>query len=133
MLSVVSVYLPGPNVSPNCAEVDELRGLRLAHDELRAVLDLLVLVGEAERQRVARVVGPLDDVDELFLDEIDDRHRRLRGSVVGSAARTALDFLRRRELLRARPRAVLSSVSICASGSAPGIIEPSAKTASASR
>ena len=35
-------------------------------DQLRAVLDLLVLVGKAERQRVARVVGPLDDVDELL-------------------------------------------------------------------
>jgi hypothetical protein len=29
------------------SEVDELRGLRLAHDELRAVLDFLVLVGKA--------------------------------------------------------------------------------------
>ena len=57
------------------AEVDELRDLRFAHDQLRAVLDFLVLVGKAERQRVARIVGPFDDVDELFLEEVDDRHR----------------------------------------------------------
>jgi hypothetical protein len=56
------------------AEVHELRHLRLAHDELRAALDRLVLVGEAVRQRVARVVGPLDDLDQLALEEIQDAH-----------------------------------------------------------
>ena len=75
MLSVVSVCLPGPKVSPNSPEVDELDVLRLAHDQLRAVLDRLVLVREAVRQRVARVIGPLDDVDELALDEIHQAHR----------------------------------------------------------
>ncbi len=59
------------------AQIDELRDLRFADDELRAVLDLLVLVGEPVRKRVARVVGPLDDVDELLLQEIDDRHQRV--------------------------------------------------------
>ena len=34
------------------AEINELRGLRLTHDQLRAALDFLVLVGKAPRQRV---------------------------------------------------------------------------------
>ena len=45
------------------AEVDELHHLRLAHDELCAPLDGFVLVGVAIRQRVTRVVCPLDDVE----------------------------------------------------------------------
>ena len=75
MLSVVSVCLPGPNVSPNSPEVDELRLLRLADDQLRAVLDRLVVVRKPERERVARVVGPLDDLDQLALEEVHDAHR----------------------------------------------------------
>ena len=55
--------LAGPERVAELAEVDELHHLRLAHDQLRAVLDRLVVVGKAERERVARVVGPLDDVD----------------------------------------------------------------------
>jgi len=62
-----------PELVSKLAQVDELRDLRLADDELRAVLDLLVLVGEAERKRVARIIGPLDDVDKLFLQEIEVR------------------------------------------------------------
>ena len=57
------------------AQVDELCDLRLAHDELRAVLDCLVFVGKAPGERVARVVGPFDDVEQLALDEVHDAHR----------------------------------------------------------
>src|SRR4029078_10936639 len=57
------------------AEIDELRGLRFPHDELRAALDFLVLIGEPVRQRIARVVRPLDDIDELFFQEVDNGHR----------------------------------------------------------
>src|SRR5262249_10889753 len=60
-------------------EIDELRDLGFAHDQLRTALDLLVLVGKAVGERVARIIGPLDDVDELLADEIEDRHG---GSVV---------------------------------------------------
>jgi hypothetical protein len=49
--------------------VDEDRRLVLAADQLGAVLDLVVLVGELVHQRVIAVVRPLDDVDELALDE----------------------------------------------------------------
>ena len=56
------------------AEVDELHRLRLADDQLRPVLDRLVVVRKAVRERVARVVGPLDDVDQLALDEVHDSH-----------------------------------------------------------
>ena len=48
MLSVVSVVLAGAEGVAELAEVDELRDLRFAHDQLRAALDLLVLVREAE-------------------------------------------------------------------------------------
>ena len=74
MFSVVSVCLPGRERVAERAEVDELRHLRLAHDQLRAVLDRLVVVREAVRQRVARVIGPLDDVDQLALEEVADAH-----------------------------------------------------------
>ena len=60
------------------SEVDELRDLRLADDELSAVLDGLVLVGELPRERVPRVVGPFDDLEQLALDEVHDAHRSLR-------------------------------------------------------
>src|SRR6185503_2540989 len=70
----------GTELVAELAEIDELRDLRFADDQLRTVLDLAVVIGKPVRQRVARVVGPLDDVDELFLDEIEYRHRpRSRG------------------------------------------------------
>src|SRR6185503_18338618 len=59
------------------AEVDELCLLRLADDQLCAVLDRLVVVREAERERVAGVIGPLDDLDQLALEEVDDAHLRI--------------------------------------------------------
>ena len=67
MLSVISVCLPGAEGVAELAEIDELRRLRFAHDELRAVLDFLVVVGKAVGERVARVVRPLDDFEELAL------------------------------------------------------------------
>ena len=95
MLSVVSVCLPGPNVSPNCAQVHELHDLRLADDQLRAVLDGLVLVREAVRQRVARVIGPLDDVDQLALDEVHDAHAWLLSAAESAYLRDSSAFLQR--------------------------------------
>src|SRR5262249_27967331 len=52
----------------------ELRHLRLADDELGAALDFLVVVRVAERQGVAGIIGPLDDLDQLALDEIHQSH-----------------------------------------------------------
>jgi hypothetical protein len=49
------------------AEIDELDGLRLADDELRAVFDGLVVVGKTPGDGVARVVLPLDDFEKLAL------------------------------------------------------------------
>ena len=66
--------LAGTERVTELAEVDELHLLRLAHDQLRAVLDRLVVIGIAEREGVARVVCPLDDVDQLALDEIHQAH-----------------------------------------------------------
>ena len=69
--------LAGPEQVAELAEVDELHHLRLADDELRAALDFLVIVGKPVRQRVARVIGPLDDLDQLALDEVHQSHVRL--------------------------------------------------------
>ena len=54
--------------------VDQDAGLTLAADQLGAVLDLVVLVREPPDQRVVGVVEPLDDVDQLALDETHDAH-----------------------------------------------------------
>ena len=56
------------------ALVDEDRGLALAHGELGAVLDGVALALEAPDDGVAGVVDPVDDVDELAAEEIEDRH-----------------------------------------------------------
>jgi hypothetical protein len=58
------------------ALVDEQRHLRLAHHQLRAGLDLHVLHRIAPGQRAVAFFRPLQDVDELFLDEIHQRHGR---------------------------------------------------------
>jgi hypothetical protein len=64
----------GPEGVAELAGVDELHHLRFADDQLGPVLDFLVVVREAIRQRVARVVGPLDDVDELPLQKVHQGH-----------------------------------------------------------
>jgi hypothetical protein len=65
----------GSELVAELAEVDELCDLRFADDQLRTVLDLAIVVGEPVAQRIARVVGPLDDVDVLLLDAIENPHR----------------------------------------------------------
>jgi len=47
------------------APVHEHRALALAHDQLRAVLDLVLVAGEPPRQQRPRIIDPFDDVDEL--------------------------------------------------------------------
>ena len=49
----------------------ELHQLRFADDQLCTVLDLLVLIRPAKRQRVTRVVRPFDDIDELVADDVE--------------------------------------------------------------
>src|SRR5262249_22512135 len=70
--------LPGPKRVPDLAQIAELRHLRLATDQLRSTLDLLVLIREAKGKRVTGVVLPLDDVQELLYEKVDDAHRLLR-------------------------------------------------------
>ena len=65
------------------ALVDEHRHLRFAHRQRRAVLDLHLRHREAPGQRAVVVLGPLDDVDELFLDEIHQCHGVLPVLVCG--------------------------------------------------
>ena len=77
MLSVTSVCLPGPKVSPNCPRYMNCTTWDSRTISCPAVLDGLVLVRVAVRERVPRVIGPLDEVDELALDEVQDSHARL--------------------------------------------------------
>ena len=56
------------------AQVDELHELRLTDDQLCAVLDRLVVIRVAERERVARIVRPLDDLEQLAFDEVENAH-----------------------------------------------------------
>ena len=50
--------------------IDEDADLRIAHRQLRAVLDFKVLHRVAIRQHPVAFLGPVDDVDKLFLDEV---------------------------------------------------------------
>ncbi len=74
MFSVVRRVLARAEGVAEFAQVNELRDLRFAHDQLRAALDLGVVIFEAERDRVARIVCPLDDLDQLAADETHDTH-----------------------------------------------------------
>jgi len=65
---------PGLENVGDLALVHEHRGLAGAHYELRAVLDLVVVAVEPVHQRVAGLVQPLDDVDQLGLDEFPETH-----------------------------------------------------------
>src|SRR5262249_25740984 len=74
--------------------VDHQRGLRLAHDELRPLLDLEVDDREAPDEELVVGLVPLDDVDELLLDELERAHGAL---------------LRRRFRAQGRPRRCIAS------------------------
>jgi hypothetical protein len=56
------------------AFIDEHRHLRFAHRQAGAVLDFHFGHGKAPGHGVAVILGPLDDVDELFLDEVHECH-----------------------------------------------------------
>jgi hypothetical protein len=66
--------LPGTEEVGRLALVHEERGLRVAHGELRALLDLHVAHREAPGEDLVAVLGPLNDVDELLLDEVKKPH-----------------------------------------------------------
>src|SRR5439155_8547568 len=102
------------------AEIHELGDLRFADDQLRAAFNLLVLVGKPEGERIARVIGPFDDVDELLADEVENGHI-ISLEYLGRSYFFAASFL-------ASASPLLISLSSCAKGNAPGTTEPSAKT-----
>src|SRR5205807_134032 len=66
--------LAGPEQIGRLALVHEQRRLGLAHGELGALLDLHVAHGEAPGEDLVALLGPLDDVDELLLDEVKKTH-----------------------------------------------------------
>ena len=57
--------------------MDKDRRLTLAHGQLGAVLDRVALTLEPPDHRVMRVVGPVDDVDELAGEKIENTHVQL--------------------------------------------------------
>jgi hypothetical protein len=57
--------MPGVKTSAISPSLTKTAVLALAHRQLGAELDLVVVALEAPGERVGRVVGPLDDVDEL--------------------------------------------------------------------
>jgi hypothetical protein len=61
--------------------VHEQRGLRLPHRELGALLDLQVAHREAPGEDLVAVLRPLDDVDELFLEKVEQPHDALRARI----------------------------------------------------
>jgi hypothetical protein len=65
--------LAGPERVAELAEVDELR---TCDSRTMSCAPRLISLSrrETERQRVARIVGPLDDVDELAANEIGQAH-----------------------------------------------------------
>jgi hypothetical protein len=73
MVWVVSVHARPEHVG-HLAFVDEHRHLRLAHREAGAVLDLEVFHRVAPGQRAVGILVPLEDVDELLLDEGPETH-----------------------------------------------------------
>jgi hypothetical protein len=58
------------------ALVHEYRDLAGPHDQLGAVLDLVVVAREAPDERPSAVVDPLDDVDELRAQLFHESHVR---------------------------------------------------------
>ena len=63
--AVYLVFAGGKDVS-DLAFVNENRGLRLSNDQLSAVLYLLPRHREPVHERIARVIEPLDDLNELI-------------------------------------------------------------------
>ena len=83
--------LAGAERVAELAEIHELSRLRLADDELRAALDGLVVVREPVRERVAGIVGPLDDLEQLALQKVHDAHCCLRPKVAAVRIRLKPD------------------------------------------
>src|SRR5207248_332942 len=87
------LVLAGPERIAELPEIHELHGLRFANDELGAAFDRAVAIGEAKRQRIARVIHPLDDLDELAAEKLSETHAAPAGA---PAVRTRPD----REIIR---------------------------------
>jgi hypothetical protein len=51
--------------------------LRVAHGQAGPVLDFHFRHRETPGQRAVAILGPLQDVDKLFLDEVHQRHESL--------------------------------------------------------
>jgi hypothetical protein len=70
-----------PRTVGDSALVDEDRRLRVADDQGRALLDLEVGRREAPGEHVVTLFRPVDDVDELLVDEARESHGTLRSTV----------------------------------------------------
>ena len=70
---------PRPEHVGDLALMDEDGGLTFANGQLGAVFDGVAAAFKPPDHRVAGVVGPFDDVDELAREEIEQGHGSLRG------------------------------------------------------
>ena len=69
-----SVYRPGCEDVGDSAFVHEDRHLRIANRELAAILNLAILHGIAVGKDAVLGFDPLDDINELFGEEIAKAH-----------------------------------------------------------
>ena len=73
-LGVERVRAAGDEHIRHLALIDKQRQLAVAHRQLRAVLDLEILHRITAGEDAVLRVGPVDDVDKLLLDEIEQAH-----------------------------------------------------------
>jgi hypothetical protein len=59
------------------AFIDEHGHLRFAHDQRGAGLDFHLRHRKTPGEHAIAVLGPLDDIDKLLLDEVHQRHGHL--------------------------------------------------------
>ena len=50
------------------------RHLRFAHDQLRPVFDFILIPRKSPHQRILAVVRPLNDVDQLVAEFVENAH-----------------------------------------------------------
>ena len=91
----------GPEGIGQLAFMDENGGLAFANGQLGAVFDRVADGRIAPDHRVARIVRPFDDLDELAAENVEDRHL----------------FLRRMSCLYAAKRSDGASQMLCATSS----------------
>ncbi len=74
---------PGREHIGQLAFVDEHRSLTLADGQLGTVFDLVAFALKTPDHRIAGVIGPVDNVDELAREKIENAHVLVLSGEVG--------------------------------------------------